>query len=119
LNRAALDQVFTFWSTVGAATLFEGIEQLPPGHLLVAEDGRVRIECYWDWVFREPGDYRRGSVAELGHELHDLLLDATRIRLRADVPVGAYLSGGLDSTALVALMCEGGVKPNTFSLAFA
>jgi len=119
LNRAALDQVFTFWSTVGAATLFEGVEQLPPGHLLVAEDGRVRIECYWEWVFREPGDYRRGSVAELGHELHDLLLDATRIRLRADVPVGAYLSGGLDSTALVALMCEGGVKPNTFSLAFA
>lgn len=118
LNRAALDQVFTFWSTVGATTLFEGVEQLPPGHLLVAEDGRVRIERYWDWMFREPGDYRRGRVAELGRELHDLLLDATRIRLRADVPVGAYLSGGLDSTALVALMCEGGVKPNTFSLAF-
>ena len=118
LDPAALDQVFTFWSTVGSTTLFEGVEQLPPGHLLVAEDGRVRTERYWDWEFREAGSYLRGSVADLAHELHELLADATRIRLRADVPVGAYLSGGLDSTALVALMCEGGVKPNTFSLAF-
>jgi asparagine synthase (glutamine-hydrolysing) len=119
MNHAALDQVFTFWSTVGAATLFEGVEQLPPGHLLIAEDGRVETRCYWNWLFREPGDYLRGTADDLAHELHALLADATRIRLRADVPVGAYLSGGLDSTALVALMCEGGVKPNTFSLAFA
>ena len=119
LNRTALDQVFTFWSTVGAATLFEGVEQLPPGHLLIAEQGGITVRCYWDWLFREPGGYLRGTVEDLAHELHELLLDATRIRLRADVPVGAYLSGGLDSTALVALMCEGGVRPNTFSLGFA
>ncbi|MBV6416778.1 MAG: Asparagine synthetase [glutamine-hydrolyzing] 1 [Steroidobacteraceae bacterium] len=118
LNRAALDQVFTFWSPVGSATMFDGVEQLPPGHLLVAEQGRVHIERYWDWTFSAPGEYRRGAVADLARELDTLLTDATRIRLRADVPVGAYLSGGLDSTALVALMCEGGVKPNTFSLAF-
>jgi len=118
MNRTALDQVFTFWSPVGAATLFEGVEQLQPGHMLVAEDGRVSTSCYWNWTFREPGDYLRGSAEDLARELHGLLADATRIRLRADVPVGAYLSGGLDSTALVALMCEGGVKPNTFSLAF-
>jgi asparagine synthase (glutamine-hydrolysing) len=118
MNRAALDQVFTFWSPVGAATLFDGVEQLQPGQMLVAEDGLVSTSFYWNWVFREPGDYMRGSVEDLARELHVLLADATRIRLRADVPVGAYLSGGLDSTALVALMCEGGVKPNTFSLAF-
>lgn len=118
MNHAALDQVFTFWSPVGAATLFEGVEQLQPGQILVAEDGRVSTSFYWNWAFREPGDYLKGSVEDLARELHDLLADATRIRLRADVPVGAYLSGGLDSTALVALMCEGGVKPNTFSLAF-
>lgn len=118
MNRAALDQVFTFWSPVGSATLFEGIEQLQPGQMLVAEHGRVSTSFYWNWIFREPGDYLKGSVEDLAHELHALLADATRIRLRADVPVGAYLSGGLDSTALVALMCEGGVKPNTFSLAF-
>ncbi len=118
LDRAALDQIFTFWSPVGGATLFAGVEQLLPGQLLVAENGRVSTHCYWDWLFREPGSYLRGTADDLAHELHALLADATRIRLRADVPVGAYLSGGLDSTALVALMCEGGVKPNTFSLAF-
>ncbi len=119
LDRAALDQVFTFWSPVGSSTLFAGVEQLLPGHLLVAENGRVSTHCYWNWLFREPGAYLRGSAEDLADELHALLADATRIRLRADVPVGAYLSGGLDSTALIALMCEGGVKPNTFSLAFA
>lgn len=119
MNIAALDQLFTFWSPVGAATMFEGVEQLQPGHLLVAEDGDVSIRRYWDWNFREPGDYRAGNTEDLALELHALLADATRIRLRADVPVGAYLSGGLDSTALVALMCEAGVKPNTFSLSFA
>jgi len=118
MNRAALDQVFTFWSPVGSATMFEGVEQLQPGQMLVAENGHVSTSCYWNWTFREPGDYLKGSVEDLARELHGLLADATRIRLRADVPVGAYLSGGLDSTALVALMCEGGVKPNTFSLAF-
>lgn len=118
MNRAALDQVFTFWSPVGTATLFDGVEQLPPGHLLVAERGRITMERYWDWTFGLPGEYRRGSVADLARELDALLGDATRIRLRADVPVGAYLSGGLDSTALVALMREGGIAPNTFSLAF-
>lgn len=119
VNLKALDEVFTFWSPVGPTTMFDGIEQLRPGHLLVAEDGRVSTRRYWDWTFRRPGDYLKGTVDELAHDLHDLLREATRIRLRADVPVGAYLSGGLDSTALVALMCEGGVKPNTFSLAFA
>lgn len=119
MNRPALDQVFTFWSPVGTTTMFEGVEQLPPGHLLVAENGAISTRRYWDWTYREPGDYLPGAVPELAEALHSLLLEATRIRLRADVPVGAYLSGGLDSTALVALMCEGGVKPDTFSLEFA
>lgn len=118
-NLAALDQLFTFWSPVAPATVFEGVEQLEPGCLLIAEGGRVSKRRYWDWLFREPGDYLAGSVDELSQRLRTLLADATRVRLRADVPVGAYLSGGLDSTALVALMCEAGIKPDTFSLAFA
>lgn len=118
-NPAALDQIFTFWSTVGTTTMFDGVEQLEPGCLLIAEDGRIVKRRYWDWAFREPGHYLGGSVDELAAELRALLTDATRIRLRADVPVGAYLSGGLDSTALIALMCAGSAQPNAFSLAFA
>lgn len=118
LNPAALDQVFTFWSAVGNATMFAGVEQLPPGHMLIAEHGVVRTQRYWDWNFAAPGAYLRGSAGELAEQLRDVMLDATRIRLRADVPVAAYLSGGLDSTALVALMCAAGVKPNTFSIGF-
>src|SRR5690606_4614172 len=115
---AALDQAFTFWSPVGDSTLFQGVRQLPPGHLLVAENGRTRLERYWSWEFREPGDYLRGSVPELAEHLHALLLDATRLRLRADVPVGAYLSGGLDSSAIIALVKEAGTIPQAFCLAF-
>ncbi len=118
-NLTALDQVFTFWSAVGSATLFEGIAQLDPGHRLIAEEGSVRVERWWDWPFREPGDYLPGSAADHAATLRDLLADATRIRLRADVPVGAYLSGGLDSSALVGLACAAGVHPETYSLAFA
>ena len=93
--------------------------QLPPGHLLVAEHGRIETRRYWDWSFARPGEYLPGTVPQLAGQLRELLGEATRIRLRADVPVGAYLSGGLDSTALVALMCAAGVTPDTYSLAFA
>lgn len=119
LNAFALDQVFTFWSAIGDATLFDGIKQLPPGHMLVAEGAHVAVHRYWEWSFAEPGNYLPGTVDELSDQLLELMRDATRIRLRADVPVAAYLSGGLDSTALVALMCDQGVRPNTFSLGFA
>jgi asparagine synthase (glutamine-hydrolysing) len=119
LNLAALDQTFTFWSPVGGATIFNGIEQLPPGCMLVAEQGRVKCSRYWDWTFAKPGEYLRGSVADLAAQLRELMQDSTRIRLRADVPVAAYLSGGLDSSILVGMVRAAGIAPNTFSLGFA
>lgn len=119
LDPAALDEVFTFWAPVGDRTLFAGVKQLPPGHMLVLEDGKLQQRCYWQWSFKRPGEYLQGNAHDLAAQLRERLLDATRIRLRADVPVGAYLSGGLDSTALVALMLQAGVRPDTYSLSFA
>ncbi len=119
VSPAALDQVFTFWAPHSPNTLFEGIYEVPPGHLLVLENGHVRESVYWDWRFPEQDDYLTGSTADLAEQLYDLLADATRIRLRADVLVGAYLSGGLDSSALVALIRRHSSAPlKTFSIGF-
>jgi asparagine synthase (glutamine-hydrolysing) len=119
LSPNALDQVFTFWAPRSPNTLFEGIFEVPPGRMLSVENGRLQESTYWDWHFPEDGDYLAGSSAELTQQLYDLLADATRIRLRADVPVGAYLSGGLDSSALVALIRRHSAAPlRTFSIGF-
>ncbi|HAO31356.1 MAG TPA: asparagine synthase (glutamine-hydrolyzing) [Candidatus Competibacteraceae bacterium] len=119
ISPASLDQIFTFWATRSPNTLFENIYEIPPGHRLVVENNQLRESAYWDWSFPEQGDYLSGSDAELSEQLYALLADATRIRLRADVPVGAYLSGGLDSSALVALIRRhSGAPLKTFSIGF-
>lgn len=119
LNSSALDQLMTFWSPVSPNTLFEGVEEVSPGEMIIAEKGAIQRHLYWDWSFPVDGCYRKGSDSELAEELLSLLVDATRIRLRADVPVGAYLSGGLDSSALVALIHHyGDASLRTFSIGF-
>ncbi|GAB4345526.1 MAG: asparagine synthase (glutamine-hydrolyzing) [Gammaproteobacteria bacterium] len=119
MNSGALDQLMTFWAPVSPDTLFKGIEEVRPGELVIAEKGRIHRHIYWDWLFPMDGDYRSGTDAELAEELLSLLVDAIRIRLRADVPVGAYLSGGLDSSALVALIHHyGDASLRTFSISF-
>lgn len=119
LNLDALDQLMTFWSPVAPETVFAGVKILGPGEMLRVREGRVAVTRYWDWTFPERRDYRAGTTADLAAELHDLMVDATRIRLRSDVPVGAYLSGGLDSSVLVSLIHHyGGVPLRTFSIGF-
>lgn len=119
ISPIALDQLFTFWAPRSPNTLFKDIFEVQPGHMLVLENGCLRESTYWDWRFPERDDYHHDSEAELTEQLYDLLADATRIRLRADVPVGAYLSGGLDSSALVALIHNHSDAPlKTFSIGF-
>lgn len=119
LDLVALDQIFTLWSPVSPRTPFEGIREVSPGHMLVIEHGRVHDRAYWDWTFPVNGDWLPGSTEAQAEELRGLLLEATRLRLRSDVPVGAYLSGGLDSSALVALMrSHQGTLLKTFSVGF-
>ncbi|MBN1934418.1 MAG: asparagine synthase (glutamine-hydrolyzing) [Anaerolineae bacterium] len=124
LDITSLVQVFTFWSTLAPRTIFEDIVQVPPGYTLTARDGRVSVEQYWDSSFpQESESIERLSPQytddDYANQLRELLIDATQIRLRADVPVGAYLSGGLDSSTITALIrnyTRNDLK--TFSIAF-
>jgi asparagine synthase (glutamine-hydrolysing) len=102
LDPAGLVESFTSWSNLPERSAFVGIRELAPAHyLLVKADGRVEERRWWDLDFtpRDAG----ASDEDLVDEVGELLSDATRLRLRADVPVGAYLSGGLDSSAIAAL----------------
>ncbi len=119
IEPRAVADVFTCWSPVGAETAFRGIEQLPPGHFAVFEEGSLRINRYWELVFTDGRDQAKREEGSYREELEALLLDATRIRLRADVPVGAYLSGGLDSTYVTALVKQRfDNRLRTFSVSF-
>jgi len=119
LNGRALGEIFTFWSPLEPATVFEGIEALPPGHLMIAENGHTRVRRYWDWAFPESLSPDTRSGASYAEELRELLVDAVRLQLRADVPVGAYLSGGLDSSIVTTIIKNFTDTPlRTFSVTF-
>jgi asparagine synthase (glutamine-hydrolysing) len=114
-----IEELWTFWAPLAPRTAFRGVNQLRPGEVLVFDGGKTSCRRYWQWSFPADGEHRRTPVGELKHELLDLLGDATRLRLRADVPVGAYLSGGLDSSSLVALLSrEIASSLHSFSLGF-
>ena len=85
INPAALEQLMTFWAPVSPGTMFNNILELSPGDMLVAHKGNISTHRYWDWCFPLQNDFRSGSEAQLRDELLDLLIDATKIRLRADV----------------------------------
>ena len=116
----ALCQVFTYWSTLTPATLFKDIFEVTPGHYLKIKSGAVEVKPYWKLQYPQNGNFRNISLQDAREELDEILTDAVRIRLRADVPVAAYLSGGLDSTTTTALIKK--IEPtilNTFSISFA
>jgi asparagine synthase (glutamine-hydrolysing) len=117
INRPALLQYMYFGYIPDPATAFEPIQKLPPGHLLEFEKGEVCVRQYWD--FPEYGTYEPASEEELLEELEFRLAEAVRIRLIADVPLGAMLSGGTDSSTVVALMARATSQPvKTFSVGF-
>lgn len=120
VNLQALDQLMTFWAPLSPNTMFEGIFELPPGHMAELDAAGWRIQRYWDWQFPvQRAEYDDRDETVLAEELKALLVDATRIRLRSDVPVGAYLSGGLDSSVLVALIHHfSDAQLRTFSIGF-
>ena len=119
-DLAALDQIFTFWTTLPEDTPFRNIKALAPGFMAVFERGQFQLRQYWDHRFPlDSSDFIRDE-AESRARIRELLLDAVRIRLRSDVPVGAYLSGGLDSSILTALIHQfKDTRLSTFSISFA
>ena len=105
VDLTGLDQVFTFPGIVSPTTMFASIRSLKPGHCITVRNGRVEIREYWDLVYPGEGEGGDGRPESFYVEkLDELLRRAVRYRLNADVPVGFYLSGGLDSSLIAAII---------------
>lgn len=115
VDPAAVDRYFTYGYIPAPLTIFKGIAKLRPGHILVWEDGKTDIKPYWDVRYNP----RQRDETQAVDELEGLLQDAVRKRLISDVPLGAFLSGGLDSSTVVALMSRiSGPGSKTFTIGF-
>lgn len=117
INVEALDTYVTFGYVPDPLSIFEGVHKLPPGHTLTFDGSRVVVDQYWDFPTETDAEPR--DEEEYVEELRALLDEAVRLRLVADVPLGAFLSGGVDSSAVVGLMARHTSQPvKTFSIGF-
>ncbi len=115
LNELALDRFLSFRFTPGADTVFSGIKKLLPGYTLCYEKGRISTQKYWDIEFNPASD----NLKSLTENFYEKLKESISLRLMSEVPLGAYLSGGLDSSFIVGLMSGLMEKPvETFSVGF-
>lgn len=120
LDVHAFNQLLSFWSPVSPNSMFAGIKEVAPGQMLIYRDGSLSRRRYWDLSFPRHDEFETISVADAASQAHDLLVDSTQLRLRADVPVAAYLSGGLDSSIIASLIRRySQASLQTFSLTFA
>ncbi len=108
LDLRALDQVMFMNCPIAPRTMFEGVSALPPGHVLLAQDGQVTHRPYWDLEFA-PEVLAAGGEETYREQLLSLLRDAVEVRIPPDRPVGVYLSGGLDSSTITTLMSQNGL----------
>ena len=108
-SAEAIDSYLTLLYVPGPATIYRHIHKLPPGHVLIAERGSIRIRKYWDLEFTGDGD--PANEAAYLDELDSLLTESVRLRLISEVPLGAFLSGGIDSTTVVAYMAKTSESP--------
>ncbi len=116
IRPAAVDEYFTFGYIPAPGTIYEDVWKLPPAHTLLLRDGQLTVRRYWDLAMAPK---QRLGEAEAAAGLLERLEEAVRLRLRSDVPLGAFLSGGLDSSAIVALMSRQLGRPvQTFTIGF-
>jgi asparagine synthase (glutamine-hydrolysing) len=120
INFAALPDYLANHATSGEETLFRGIKRLLPGHTMVWRDGKIEINRYWDVSFAKVDGLEGGrSDRDYVEEWTELFRSSVRLRLMADVPLGMFLSGGIDSSAIAAVMSGMVGEPiRTFSVAF-
>jgi len=120
LDPTGLDQVFSFWGNIPPRTVFKNVSELAPGCMILADADRLETRQYWDVTYPAEHDYDDRPLEYYVEGLREILYDAVTIRLRADVPVAAYLSGGIDSSVIAGLVKK--YHNNdliTFSVAFA
>ncbi len=116
IDPSAVDEYLTYQYIPHPNTIFRGIRKLPPGHWAVFQDGRLQVKSYWQPDFNFE---RRISEADAVAALRETLTSAVQLRMRSDVPLGAFLSGGVDSSLTVALMQQQSAEPvKTFSIGF-
>ncbi|HEV8193019.1 MAG TPA: asparagine synthase (glutamine-hydrolyzing), partial [Ktedonobacterales bacterium] len=116
MNPSALDEYLVYGYVPAPHTLFEGVLKLPAGHILIYQDGRVSTQRYWDLPFTPTCTDDEETAVE---RTRALLREAVEVRLMSEVPLGAFLSGGIDSSIVVALMSELMDQPvKTFSIGF-
>ena len=113
LDPQGLRRYLTYRFPYGDGTLFKQVRQLPPGHYLLAQQGKVNVKRYWD-VPPSEGSSKAGAPADF----LPLLDEAVRLRMISDVPLGSFLSGGIDSSAITALMARHTEQVRTFSVGF-
>jgi asparagine synthase (glutamine-hydrolysing) len=124
IDAAGTLNYLTFGSVYDPHTLIEGVLQLPAGHTLSWEGGALQEKQYWDLVGENPdtadsqAPLPRWEEHSAPEQLRPLLEEAVRLQLVSDVPVGIFLSGGIDSSALVSIVSRSGIKPSTFSIVF-
>jgi asparagine synthase (glutamine-hydrolysing) len=116
INVKALRQIFTFWAPLTPGTIFNNIYELPPGHFMLVKNKKTEIKRYWELDYSKTIDY---SLPEAMEKFEEIFNDAVKLRLRSDVPVAAYLSGGIDSTVTTRFIKD--IQPQnlqTFSIGF-
>jgi len=119
IDPVAVGQIATLWVTVPPRTSFKGIEELAPGRMLVLEPGSRTEQRYWRHEFPAAHEYEERTFEHWRERVREVLHDAVRLQLRADVPVATYLSGGLDSSILTALVKRHHINDlTTFSVGF-
>jgi len=117
IDPAGLLSYLTFGSLYDPTTLVEGVRSLSPGHHLIWDKGQVTLTQYWDLIGSEDVDSEKNREA-LEIDVFEMLDESVRLQLVSDVPVGVFLSGGIDSSSLVGILRRNGVQPTTFSIVF-
>jgi len=119
ISKEAIVEYFTFWTSLSPKTIFEGVYEVPPGAFLIINKKGVKSTSYWQLPIVKPKDYKYSNIKDAAEEFEEIFLDAVKLRLRADVPIAAYLSGGLDSSVTTSFIKK--ISPEnlkTFSIGF-